>query len=147
MKNFNDVGSETYKRACGRTKDIEEKLAKTGLSILVSNVKISGSFDDIRNHLKRGPAKNLTNNFFKYTTDKCDCCNISKDETLQLDRAHCNEDGNDRDSLLRKAINSHYVNETTPILVRSILRDYIRFHSGIPLFILCKPCHYTYDNM
>ena len=48
----------------------------------------------------------------------------------------CNKDNCDRSSLLEKSI--HYIDEETPIKIKDILKTFIKYHEGIPLFILCK---------
>ena len=70
----------------------------------------------------------------------------TKNKTIQLDRAHCNIDGCDRSSLLEKSINTHFKDENTPIKIKDILITYLKYHTDIPLFILCKKCHREYDN-
>lgn len=146
MNIINDVNNEIYKKAMDRTNYIDNKLEKTKINCLNNNCSIIGNKKDILMHLKGGPAKNLVNTFFKYTTNKCDYCGIEKSRTIQLDRAHCNKNGCDRSSLLEKSIDYYFINETTPIKIKSILRKFINYHKEIPLFILCKKCHNEYDK-
>jgi hypothetical protein len=146
MNNINEVNSILYKEGFVRTQDVDNRLKSTKMNCLINNCSIVGSKNDVLLHLKGGPAKNLINSFFKYTTDKCDCCGIQKSQINQLDRAHCNKDGCDRSSLLEKSINYHYIDESTPIKIKNILRTFIKYHKEIPLFILCKKCHREYDT-
>jgi len=129
-----------------RTQSIDDKLKKTRLNCLINDCAIVGTKNDILLHLKGGPAKNLINSFFKYTTEKCDWCGIQKSKTIQLDRAHCNKESCDRSSLLEKSITVYFIDETTPIKIKDILRTFIKYHKEIPLFILCKKCHREYDK-
>ena len=48
------------------------------MNCLISDLAVLGTKTDILLHLKGGPAKNLTNSFFKYTNDKCDYCGVQK---------------------------------------------------------------------
>ena len=146
MLSLNDKESLIFKIGLKRTKNISEKLKKTRIHCLISNVKIEGTKNEIHTHLKGGPAKNLTNYFFKHTNDKCDYCSIQKNKNTQLDRAHCNIDNCDRSSLLQKAINNHFIDDITPIKIKDILITYLKYHKDIPLFILCKNCHREYDK-
>ena len=145
MNELNDNNSLIYKNALKRTdiKNIINKLDTTRMKCFNSDVKISGKNNDILLHLKGGPTKNLINSFFTRLTNVCDYCQKG---SCQLDRAHCNKDGCDRASLLKKAINLNYIDENTPILIKSILKDFIKLHSELPLFILCKSCHKNYDK-
>uniref|UniRef100_A0A6C0J6F6 Uncharacterized protein n=1 Tax=viral metagenome TaxID=1070528 RepID=A0A6C0J6F6_9ZZZZ len=146
MNTINEDNDPIYKKALGRTQNIDNKLEKTKLNCLINGCSMIGTKKDILLHLKGGPAKNLINSFFKYTTDKCDYCGIQKNRTNQLDRAHCNKDGCDRSSLLEKSIDNYYIDEMTPIKIKDILRKFIAYHKEIPLFILCKKCHREYDT-
>ena len=144
-KILNDPNSSYYKNACKRTQNMNQKLIRTRRYNLINNLKLVGSINDIQNHLQDS-TRNLVHSFFKYTNDKCDYCGIRKTKKIQFDRAHCNKFGCDRKSLLTKAINQNYKDEKTPVLLRSILRDFIKAHTGVPLFILCKECHREYDS-
>ena len=146
MNSINEDDHPIYKKSLARTQNIDDKLEKTRLNSLINDCAIVGTNNDILLHLKGGPAKNLINYFFKYATDKCDYCGIQKSKTIQLDRAHCNKDGCDRSSLLEKSINVHFIDETTPIKIKDILKTFIKYHKEIPLFILCKKCHREYDK-
>uniref|UniRef100_A0A6C0JD18 Uncharacterized protein n=1 Tax=viral metagenome TaxID=1070528 RepID=A0A6C0JD18_9ZZZZ len=146
MNSINDQDNLLYQNALKRTQDIDVKLEKTKINCLTSVLAVVGTKADILSHLKGGPAKNLTNMFFKYTTDKCDYCGVQKNKTIQLDRAHCNMDNCDRSSLLEKSINLHFIDESTPIKIKDILITYLTYHKDIPLFILCKQCHREYDK-
>ena len=146
MNCINDSNHPIYKKALERTQHIDVKLEKTRMNCLINKCAILGNETDILLHLKGGPAKNLINSFFKYTTDQCDYCGVKKNKTIQLDRAHCNKDSCDRSSLLKKSINEHFIDETTPILIKDILISFIKYHKEIPLFILCKKCHCEYDK-
>ncbi len=147
MEILNTINSNLWITGLNRTNDIEEKLKKTKINCLVNNVKISGEKDDILSHLKGGPSKNLINSFFKYKTDKCDFCKKVKDKNTQLDRSNCNLRGCSRSFLLEKAIDKYYVNENEPIKIKDILIEFIRLHTKIPLYILCKTCHSKYSNI
>ena len=48
------------------------------MECLNSNLKIIGAKSEIKTHLNGGPAKNLTNSVFNYTSDKCDYCGVKK---------------------------------------------------------------------
>jgi len=146
MNIINDKESLIYKTGLKRTQNIYEKLEKTKKNCLTSDLKVIGTKTEIILHLKGGPAKNLTNAFFKYTTDKCDYCGVQKNKITQLDRAHCNIDSCDRSSLLEKSINDNFIDESTPIKIKDILITYLKYHKDIPLFILCKKCHCEYDK-
>ena len=146
MNIINNQDNLIYKNGLKRTQNINEILGKKRMNCLTSNVVVGGTKKDIHSHLKGGPAKNLTNTFFKYTTDKCDYCGIKKNKTIQLDRAHCNIDSCDRSSLLEKSINFHFIDENIPIKIKDILITYLKYHKDIPLFILCKKCHREYDT-
>ena len=146
MNTINDKDSLIYKTGIKRTQNINEKLEKTRMNCLCGDLAVVGTKKDILLHLKGGPTKNLTNSFFKYTTDKCDYCSKQKSKTIQLDRAHYNRDSCDRSSLLEKSINVHFIDESTPIKIKDILITYLKYHKDIPLFILCKNCHREYDN-
>ena len=146
MNSLNDKDSLLYKNGLKRTQNINEKLEKTRMNCLISNAVVGRTKKEIHSHLKCGPAKNLTNSFFKYTNDKCDYCGIQKNKTIQLDRAHYNIDSCDRSSLLEKSINVHFIDESTPIKIKDILITYLKYHKDIPLFILCKKCHREYDK-
>ena len=146
MNSINCKDSLSYKNGLKRTQNINEQLEKTRINCLISNVKVVGTKKEILSHIKGGTSKNLTNSFFKYTTDKCDYCGIKKNKTTQLDRAHCNIDSCDRSSLLEKSINAHFIDENTPIKIKDILITYLKYHKDIPLFILCKKCHCEYDK-
>ena len=113
---------------------------------MINNCSIVGTKNDILLHLKGGPAKNLINTFFKYTTDKCDYCGIQKSKTIQLDRSHCNKDSCDRSSLLQRSINYHFIDQSAPIKIKDILITFVKYHKDISLFILCKKCHREYDK-
>lgn len=145
MNNINDKDSLIYKNGLKRTQNINGKLEKSRRSDLTTGLKLGGSKKDILSHLKEGPAKNLVCAFFK-SDIKCDCCEKEKSKTIQLDRAHCNEDGCDRASLLKEAIDIHYKDENTLIESKAILRSFLSLHNGKPLFILCKECHLEYDK-
>jgi len=146
MNCLNEYDNPIYKKSLARTQNIDDKLEKTRMDCLINNCAVVGTKNNILLHLKGGPAKNLINSFFKYTTDKCDYCGISKSKTVQLDRAHCNKDSCDRTSLLEKSINFHFTHENTPIKIKDIFKTFIKYHKGIPLFILCKKCHREYDK-
>ena len=145
MNNINDRDSLIYKNGLKRTQNINEKLEKSRISDLTTGLKLGGPKEDILSHLRKGPAKNLVCAFFK-SDIKCDCCGIEKSNTIQLDRAHCNEDGCDRASLLKEAVDIYYKDENTLIESKAILRSFLRLHIGKPLFILCKKCHREYDK-
>ncbi len=147
MEILNDHSSEIYNYALTRTQDIEFKLKKTRMSCLRNDCFIGGPKKDILLFLKGGPAKNLINSFFKYQTNKCDYCQIEKSKIIQLDRAHCNIQNCDRSSLLEKSIDSHYIDDKTPIKIKEILITFIKYHQKIPLFILCRQCHHKYDKL
>ena len=100
MNSINNKDSLIYKSGLKRTQNINEKLEKTRMNCLISDLKVVGTKTEILLHLKGGPAKNLTNTFFKYTNNKCDYCGIQKNKKTQLDRAHCNKDSCDRTSFL-----------------------------------------------
>ena len=146
MNTINDKDSLIYKNGIKRTQNINEKLEKTRMNCLISDLLLVGTKTNILLHLKGGPAKNLTNSFFKYTNNKCDYCGVQKNKTIQLDRAHYNIDSCDRSSLLEKSINVHFIDESTPIKIKDILITYLKYHKDIPLFILCKKCHREYDT-
>ena len=146
MNSINELDNSIYITGLTRTQNIEVKLEKTRMNCLISDLAVVGTKKDILLHLKGGPAKNLTNVFFKYTTDKCDYCSIQKNKTTQLDRAHCNIDSCDRSSLLEKSIHFHFIDESTPIKIKYILITYLKYHKELPLFILCKKCHRKYDK-
>ena len=143
MNSINELEHSLYKASLTRTQNIDEKLEKTRLNCLINECGIVGTKNDILLHLKGGPAKNLINSFFKYTTDKCDYCGIKKSKSIQLD---CNKDSCDRSSLLEKSINVHFIDQSTPIKIKDILTTFIKYHKDIPLFILCKKCHREYDK-
>lgn len=145
MDQLNNSENEIHKTALKRSHTINKKLEKTRIKELHSELQLVGSRDDILTHLKGGPSKNLINAFFK-TQNTCDYCGIEKSKSVQLDRAHCNKDKCDRVSLLEIAINTHFINEITPIKIKDILRTFIKLHNEIPLFTLCKKCHQTYDK-
>lgn len=147
MEILNDTSSGIYNNALTRTEDIKLKLKKTRIGCLRNECVIGGPKKDILFFLKGGPAKNLINSFFKYQTSKCDYCGIEKSKIIQLDRAHCNQPNCDRSSLLDKSINSHYIDDNTPIKIKDILVTFIKYHQKIPLFILCKKCHQKYDKL
>ena len=146
MNSINDKDSLIYKNGIKRTQNITEKLEKTKMNCLISDLKVVGTKTEILSHLKGGPTKNLTNSFFKYDTDKCDYCGLQKNKTTQLDRAHYNIDSCDRSSLLEKSINTNFIDEITSIKIKDILITYLKYHKDIPLFILCKKCHRIYDD-
>mgnify|MGYP006086089809 CR=1 FL=1 len=146
MNSINELDHPLYKSSLTRTQNIDGKLKKTRLNCLINNCSIVGTKNDILLHLKGGPAKNLINTFFKYTTDKCDYCGIQKSKTIQLDRAHCNKDSCDRSSLLQRSINYHFIDQSAPIKIKDILITFVKYHKDIPLFILCKKCHREYDK-
>ena len=146
MDSINHIDSLIYKNGVKRTQNINEKIEKTRMKCLISDLKVVGTKMEILSHLKGGPAKNLTNSFFKYTNDNCDYCGVQKNKTIQLDRAHCNIDSCDRSSLLKKSINDNFIDESTPIKIKDILITYLKYHKNIPLFILCKKCHREYDK-
>jgi len=146
MNNINEYDNPIYIKALDRTKNIDDQLKNTRIHCLHNECSILGKKKDILIHLRSGPGKNLINSFFKYTTDKCDYCNIKKDRLNQLDRAHCNKVGCDRSSLMEKSIDDYYTDETTPIKIKDVLRKFILYHKEIPLYILCKKCHREYDK-
>ena len=146
MYSINEDNHPIYKNSLIRTQNIDKQLKKTRLNCLINGCAIVGTNKDILLHLKGGPAKNLINSFFKYTTNKCDFCGIQKSKTIQLDRSHCNKDSCDRSSLLEKSIKEHFIDENTPIKIKDILITFIKYHKEIPLFILCKKCHREYDK-
>ena len=78
MNTINDKDCLIYKTGIKRTQHINEKLEKTRMNCLISDLAVLGTKTDILLHLKGGPAKNLTNSFFKYTNDKCDYCGVQK---------------------------------------------------------------------
>ena len=146
MEHLNDNNNQIYINALIRTQNIDEKIRKSKINCLNNSCTIGGPLMDILFHLKGGPAKNLINSFFKYSTNKCDNCGIQKSKTVQLDRAHCNKENCDRSSLLKKSIEKYFIDETIHIKIKDILITFIRYHSEIPLFILCKKCHIEYDK-
>ena len=146
IHSINESDNGIYKQGIERTKNALDKLEKTKMRCFNNDCVIGGTKNDILSHLKGGPAKNLVNSWFKCNTDKCDYCGEPKSKTTQLDRAHCNKDSCDRSSLLEKSIHIHYIDEQTPIKIKDILKTFIKYHEGIPLFILCKKCHHIYDN-
>ena len=91
MEHLNDNNNQIYINALIRTQNIDEKIRKSKINCLNNSCTIGGPLMDILFHLKGGPAKNLINSFFKYSTNKCDNCGIQKSKTVQLDRAHCNK--------------------------------------------------------
>ena len=103
MDYLNDPGNEIYKKALCRTNDIEKKLFISKINCLHNNCSVSGDIEDILKHLNFH-ARNLTHDFFKYKTNKCDNCGIVKSKLIQLERAHCNRENCDRVSLLHSAI-------------------------------------------
>ena len=146
MNSINDQDNLLYQNALKRTQDIDVKLEKTKINCLTSVLAVVGTKADILSHLKGGPAKNLTNMFFKYTTDKCDYCGVQKNKTIQLDRAHCNMDNCDRSSLLEKSINLHFIDESTPIKIKDILITYLKYHKKNTIIYLYKKCYCKYDR-
>tara|TARA_B100000575_G_C22584686_1_gene367964 strand:+ start:52 stop:501 length:450 start_codon:yes stop_codon:yes gene_type:complete len=147
MDDLHDEESSIFKQGLTITKDIHEKLEKTRINNLTNKTAfIGGTKEDILMFLKGGICKNLVNTFFNYKYNKCVICGIEKSSTVQLDRAHCNKEGCDRSSLLQTAIDMHYKDEETPILIKDILRSFIILHSGKPIFILCRGCHGKYDK-
>ena len=84
MNSINDQDNLIYQNGLKRTHDIDAKLEKTKINCLISVLALVGTKTDILLHLKGGPAKNLTNAFFKYTSDKCDYCGVQKNKTIQL---------------------------------------------------------------
>ena len=145
MDILNNEESDIYKLAILRTNDIKNKLEKTKINDLISDIKISGEKKQIILFLKAGPAKNLVNKFFK-TNDCCDYCGVKKSKEIQIDRAHCNKNNFDRSSLLENALSKYYVDEETGIKIKDILRSFLENHIDIPLYSLCKTCHRNYDN-
>ena len=143
----NKLEQQLYKSSLTRTQNINEKLNKTRINLLTNNCRIVGTENEILSHIKCGPSQNLINSFFKYTTDKCDNCDIKKSKTIQLQRTHCNKYSDDRSSLLKKSIQVHFIDKNTPIKIKDILTTYIKFHNDTPLFILCKKCHIEYDRL
>jgi hypothetical protein len=146
MDILNSEDSNLYKIGLERTQDIDAKLEKTRKSELTNGLQLVGTKKEMLIHLKGGPAKNLVQSFFTYTTNTCDYCGIEKSKACQLDRAHCNKPQFDRNSLLERAIETHFIDETTPVPIKNILRTFLQYHSGIPLFVLCKTCHRSYDK-
>ena len=71
MDILNDKNSEIYNKSIKRNQEyIEKKLKITKLKSLRNNVQIIGSFQDILDHIKYGPATNLIQNFFKFSLNK-----------------------------------------------------------------------------
>ena len=146
MDNLYNESSEIWKSGLSRTNNVITKINKSKMKCLISNVSISGEKNDILCHLKHGPSTNLINSFFKVKTENCDICKIKKDQVIQLDRAHCNNINCDRISLLKIAINKFYIDSQKPIKIKLILIEFLKLHTKIPLFILCKKCHIKYDK-
>ena len=146
MENLYNKSSEIWKIGLSRTNNVTIKINKSKMKCLISNVSISGDRNDILCHLKDGPATNLVNRFFKVKTESCDNCKIKKNRMVQLDRSHCNNNNCDRISLLKIAIDKFYMDNKKPIQIKFILIEFLKLHTKIPLFILCKKCHINYDR-
>jgi len=145
MKYLNDSNNKIYINSINRNKEyIKNKLSKTRIKCLKSNVSICGTRKEILDHIKCGPAKNLINTFFRFKVDKCEHCNLEKKKVRQLDRAHCNNC--DRVQLLEKSILRYFVNELTPVKIKDILIEFIKLHNEAPIYMLCKTCHIRYDS-
>ena len=141
---LNNPDSEMYKVALCRTQNyIDARLPISKQKGFHDNTRLMGTVDELVDHLSYGQGTNLVKNFFKFPIKKCDfCCNESK----TLDRAHCNNDGCDRPSLLKQAIEFYYIDENTPIVTGNVMYKFIELHRNQPLYLLCKPCHSAYDK-
>ena len=102
-----------------------------------------GTVDELVDHLSYGQGTNLVKNFFKIPIKKCDFCYYPSET---LDRAHCNNDGCDRPSLLKQALEFYYIDENTPIVTGNVMYKFIELHRNQPLYLLCKQCHSEYDK-
>ena len=147
MNYLNNSDSSIFKNTVQKQSDfIEKKLKKTNIRYLTDNVKLTGTIDEIVNHLNMGIAQNLIHTFFKYDTKNQYCvhCKKNKKEVKQLERAHCNRNDCNRTFLLRKAVISVYTNDKTPT-TKDILKIFIINHKKCPIYYLCKSCHHNYD--
>ena len=142
---MNDPTSDIWANGLSITKCIADKISKSRRNEFKNNIRVSGSKEDIFNHMNTGKCTNLVHDFFNIKSiTKCVKCGIQKDKGTHLERAHCN--GADRRTLLRRAIDELYINEDTPIAARDIYIKFLLLHDGHPIFALCKVCHNVYDS-
>lgn len=140
-------GSDVWLNGLRVTHGISDKIAKSRRNEFNNNIKVCGSKDDIFNHLNTGKCTNLVQAFFDIrSATHCVNCGLEKSTTRHLERAHCNMDGADRRTLLRRAIDDLYTDDNTPIKVKDIYIKFLMLHDGHPIFALCKTCHNAYDK-
>lgn len=141
------VGSAVWLDGLRVTHGISEKIAKSRRNEFNNNVKVCGSKDDIFNHLNTGKCTNLVHAFFNIrSATRCVHCGIEKSTIRHLERAHCNMNGADRKTLLKRAVDDLYVDDNTPIKAKDIYIRFLMLHDGHPIFALCKSCHTAYDK-
>ena len=146
LNGLNDPTSQLWKDGLEITKNVDEKISKSGLAIFSCGIKLIGTKEEMHSHLKVGVCTNLVQTFFKTKISNCVICNSEKSKTNQLERAHCNLNKRDRPTILAEAIDMLFVDENTPISMRDIIKQFLSLHEGHPFFILCKTCHTNYDT-
>lgn len=145
LKDLNDISSIIYKNTLkSQITYIDNKLKQTKIKYLHNHVKLMGTQKEIYNICSDG-CRNLIQSFFKYTNDKCVVCNIKKSNSVQLERAHYNNNFG-RKYILEKVIDNMWKNNNSPLVYSDIMMQFIIFHKKHPIYLLCKKCHYTYDN-
>ena len=146
MEILNDSSSSVYKETLeGQITFIDNRLSNINNRYLNDMCGLSGTKSIIANHLNKGPAQNLIQNFFK-TNNFCSNCGLKKGENniRQLERAHCNRYS--RLDLIILALDDLYIDENTPISSGKILKKFIEKHKLCPIYTLCNICHNKYDN-
>ena len=145
MDALNDETSDIYNKTLDAQKTYITKRLQTIKNRYIDNsCGLCDTKENIANHLNLGPAQNLIQTFFKYTTDTCMVCHKTKEEVRQFERAHCNKFS--RYDLLLQAVTNIYIDEKTPIKSGDTLKEFIKCHDVCPIYILCSGCHSEYDN-
>lgn len=110
---------------------------KYGLTLIDSNDVIIKSL--------MGELRNIIQSFFKggvYSTKKCEHCGTTTSK--QFERAH--NKGCSRYNVALSTLKRIRPDETQQIKQSDFIREFIEEHKNIPLWLLCKECHKSYDK-
>lgn len=146
---LDDVNSNIYKRNLAiQKKYISEKMFNNKSNILNNKTKLTGTIEDIVKHCSP-MAATLVKNFFHSCKlngyDNRECSHCKRINCVILEKAHCS--CGSRPELLERAIKKLHINNTSPIVSGQIFREFILLHTNTPLFLLCQPCHRSYDKV
>lgn len=111
----------------------------------INNPKFSGSKDDFNKFLS-GFSRNLVQRISKSYKNKIGKCEFCGATGVELDSAHIH--GMERKTIIENILNQYTTEGIVEINLKDFENELIKAHDPINevLKILCKECHYKYDN-